>query len=175
MTEIQQGHPFTKSWEFPWSDGMSIDVEASSFRLFNDLVTLVEYHQSNGLLIERYVTNTVTVTAIVPACLFELGEVNYDLSVIDRAQGEIFHDAGSFTIVQAVGDPEPVPEVTSIKRWDLPPDAQPEADGLTISTRYDICLGCEFYDAAEEVCLECGCTVPTKVRGLNQTCPVGKW
>lgn len=175
MTEIQQGHPFVFSWQFPWVEGMDINSAASSFRLYTPIMELLELREANGLLIERYTLEEVTVTAPITACLFDLGDVLYDLTVVDGNGDEIFHADGSVTIIPAVEEPVPLEPVTSIKRWNLPPDAQPEADQVTIDARYLLCLACDFYDAAEEVCLECGCTVPTKVRGLNQSCPIGKW
>lgn len=50
-----------------------------------------------------------------------------------------------------------------------------------IQERLAICQGCESFDAAKEVCLECGCDCSAasvfmnKLAWASESCPLGKW
>lgn len=57
----------------------------------------------------------------------------------------------------------------------------PKCTQEQIDKRYLICLGCEFYDACNKECLQCGCNVLPQKKFLNklawadQKCPIDKW
>lgn len=49
------------------------------------------------------------------------------------------------------------------------------ADDHTKSTRLTTCRSCPKRNASLEVCTECGCWIPGKVKFLKSSCPLGKW
>ena len=47
----------------------------------------------------------------------------------------------------------------------------------TYEERLEICKGCIFFDAENQVCnhSNCGCNVPKKAILQTESCPIGKW
>lgn len=41
--------------------------------------------------------------------------------------------------------------------------------------RMEICKSCEYYDAKQVRCRQCGCYLETKVRFAIDSCPLSKW
>jgi hypothetical protein len=41
--------------------------------------------------------------------------------------------------------------------------------------RYEICKSCNRFELSTEVCVECNCSMPTKILFADSECPLGKW
>ena len=46
---------------------------------------------------------------------------------------------------------------------------------MSSEQRYEICKGCEFFNAILKTCTKCGCFMPMKVEIKSVKCPAGKW
>lgn len=57
----------------------------------------------------------------------------------------------------------------------------PKSSQDQINYRYSICLSCEYYNANNKECLQCGCNVNNrkifmnKLAWADQQCPINKW
>lgn len=41
--------------------------------------------------------------------------------------------------------------------------------------RFDTCKSCEKFFIPSKICLDCGCFIPIKTWGKNDSCPLNKW
>lgn len=57
----------------------------------------------------------------------------------------------------------------------------PKSSQLLINQRFSVCKSCEFFDAKNYQCLQCGCNINKKRIFMNklawadQKCPIDKW
>ena len=64
--------------------------------------------------------------------------------------------------------------------WDLFQHTMKNQESLFVSDeiaeqRVKICQKCEWYDAAQHRCKECGCYLAPKVKFSLESCPIGSW
>ncbi len=48
-------------------------------------------------------------------------------------------------------------------------------DTEEIARRYEICKGCDMFDATKNSCFKCGCPMSLKLKMESEHCPIGKW
>jgi len=64
--------------------------------------------------------------------------------------------------------------------WDVFRHTMKDQESLFVSDkvaeeRVKICQQCEWYDAAQHRCKECGCYLAPKVKFSLESCPIGSW
>ena len=64
--------------------------------------------------------------------------------------------------------------------WDLFQHTMQNSESLFVSDevaeeRIKICQKCEWYDAVQNRCKECGCHLGPKVKFGLESCPIGSW
>jgi uncharacterized paraquat-inducible protein A len=45
----------------------------------------------------------------------------------------------------------------------------------TITSRFKVCMSCEFYNQSKDRCTKCGCKMKVKTGLSASKCPIGKW